>query len=129
MFTLNKEEDDLITMSFSLKTLKHRIYHPSHFRHDQGCVLTVSLGTFCRYVGDGAVDLSKICGLVDNMNIENDRLDVQWKLLDTPTSKLVKQLGTENLRIAPTGTGTVVDGVVSDYSLCGFNLFGKLGNE
>ena len=76
MFVLN---DNTVTMSYPLNTPNRvgHIYQPENFCDVPFAVHFVILGISA----DVSVDLSKVCGIVDNMNVEHDRLDVQWHLL------------------------------------------------
>lgn len=74
------------------------------------------------------IDINKICGIVENLEIIDESVVVTIKMLDTPTGKIVnsKMVNLSNLNFTPIGFGMITDGkIVSEYKIHSINVTDK----
>lgn len=65
------------------------------------------------------VDVDKVSGLVESIAIENGRVKVGWRLIESNAGALVRTMIEEGFTLAvrPSGYGLVSDDCVEDYML------------
>lgn len=67
----------------------------------------------------GEVDLDRVAGVVDRLSIEDGRVVIAWRTIDTPSGALLDEMLGFGLSpvVRSRGTGIVENGVVSHYTL------------